>query len=160
MKSRNNKRIHLSKTTKSEILIARLLLACLIFLVLLAEISLGSRTASENKGYFEKAKLNAAERIRGWEPLSSDGKQRTHTDGRSNAGFHFQWPQSAEPPEFDFPRNSHERSEKIKDAITLGKSKLHAEVQGGDDKFIWLEEPLNSTKEVYLRKKVTILLPG
>ena len=160
MKSRNNKRIHLSKTTKSEILIARLLLACLIFLVLLAEISLGSRTASENKGYFEKAKLNAAERIRGWEPLSSDGKKRTHTDGRSNAGFHFQWPQSAEPPEFDFPRNSHERSEKIKDAITLGKSKLHAEVQGGDDKFIWLEEPLNSTKEVYLRKKVTILLPG
>ncbi|MEY2987112.1 MAG: hypothetical protein RJB13_633, partial [Pseudomonadota bacterium] len=160
MKSINKKKIHVSKATKSEKLLARLLLPFLLFVVFLMEISLGSRSHSETKGFFEKARSTATEKIRGWEKPAAEGTWRSKTDGRSNAGFHFNWPKSAEPPEFDSLPNSEDRADKLKKAIILGKSKIRVEFDTSDDKLNWLEEPLNSAGEVLLRKKVIMMLPG
>lgn len=160
MRSKNTQRMHLSKTTRSEILIARLSLPFVTLVLFLVMISLGSRSPLDTQSSFEKTMTIAAQKIRGWEELASNGKKQSNSDGRSNAGFHFQWPQTFTPPEFDTPRNTPDRIELIKKAIVLGKSKIHVENELNDDRMAWIEEPLNPAREVLLRKKVIILLPG
>lgn len=160
MRHRTKHKTHLSKTAKSEILIARLSLPVLLVFLFLIEISLGTRSPNETKGFLKKNIHSAAETLRQWEAASSDAKKTSKSDARSNAGFHLQWPLSAFAPEIEILKNSQSRIEKIKDAIQLGKSKLQAQFDLNSNELIWLEEPLNSTGSVFLRKKVEVLLPG
>lgn len=160
MRHRTKHNFYLSKTYKGEIFIARISLPIILFLILLFEISLGSRTHNESQGYLERTRTSIAAKIRGWEKISGVNQTQFKNDGRSNAGFHIQWPQSLVPPEFDISNIATDRFITLTNAIALGRSKLRLQNPESDGKSIWIEEPLNETAEVYIRKKVLLLLPG
>lgn len=160
MQQKRKPKIHLSKTTRSEIFIARVSLPVFIAVLILIQISLGRRTPHSTDEGIARLLDWATEKLRNWESRSAVSVGKMANDSRSNAGFHLQWPADFMPPELNFLSDVPDRLTQLKKAIALGKSRIRIHQVDNDKKTLVIEEPIDAAGQPFLRKKVIPLLPG
>jgi hypothetical protein len=159
---RGLKRHHyISKSSRNEILAAKVALIIALLVAILIGISLGTRAPVSTLSTLHRNYEKLTRLARGWELDAGRQSVKLTTDLRMHAGFHFEWPARLNPPQLNGERlPSPERGQAIDALLKLGRSRaeLHATPRN-PHKFL-LKEKLDTAGNVTIHKNVHLLLPG
>ena len=152
---------YLSRTSKNEILFAKIAIATVSFVLLLVGISLGTRTNSLARSTVKKQIEQTAQYIRGWQASSEPDMNSEKSDLRSHVGFHFDWPTRFNTPQLSLPKATGVgRTQEIEQLLKLGKTKTTLRATNFGKNRYYLEETLSRNDKVQVKKSVAVLLPG
>lgn len=150
-----------SRTSKNEIIFAKIMIASVLLILLMVGISLGTRSSGVAQSAARKQIAQAAQYIRGWQAPSEPGMSSAKSDFRSHVGFHFYWPSRFNMPQLSLLKSAGtSRTQEIEQLLKLGKTEITLRAISESKNIYDLEESLSHDDSVQVKKNVAVLLPG